>query len=383
MLALDGGYRSSLPPRFFSDSMSNMTNPSGETGVDFSPGVSRRSFIFAAAAAALGAIPALGVSDPAATAPAGVTFGFSTYGMKSLASEEAVGTLAEIGYDSVELAALAGWDADPASLKPDRRTAIRRRLADTGLRLTALMENLPPSVDDARHQVQVDRIKAAAQLAHDLAPDNPPPVETVLGGTDWAKSKPLFVKRLADWVRAAESADAVIAIKPHRGNALSRPEEAVELFGELGNSPQLRMVYDYSHFAGRNMPMADTIRVALPWTVFVSIKDLAIENGREVFKLPGETGQIDYPAMIKQFHAGGYTGDFNCEVSAMISKAADYDALKAAKQCYVAIAPAFDAAGVVRGKRRQAVSCLRAPLALPGVDRACRQQRCTPRKRGR
>jgi inosose dehydratase len=326
-----------------------MTN---KIAVRSSPRLSRRSFIFAAAAAGLGAIPALGVSGPATTAPAGVTFGFSTYGMKSLATEDAIDTLAKIGYDSVELAALAGWDADPASLKPDRRAAIRRQLGDTGLRLTALMDNLPPSADDARHQVQVDRIKAAAQLAHDLAPDNPPPVETVLGGTDWAKSRPLFVKRLADWVQAAESADAVIAIKPHRGNALSRPEEAVELFGELGNSPRLRMVYDYSHFAGRDMPMADTIRVSLPWTVFVSIKDVAIENGRDVFKLPGETGQIDYPAMIKQFHAGGYTGDFNCEVSAMISKNAGYDALKAARQCYAAVAPAFDAAGVARSKRK-------------------------------
>jgi len=271
--------------------------------------------------------------------------------MKSLATEQAIGLLAEIGYDSVELAAVAGWDADPATLKPDRRAAIRRRLGDTGIRLTALMESLPPSADDARHKAQVDRIKAAAQLAHDLAPDSPPPVETVLGGTEWAKSKPLFLKRLADWVKAAESADAVIAIKPHRGNALSRPEEAVELFGELGNSPRLRMVYDYSHFAGRDMPMADTIRTSLPWTVFVSIKDVVVENGREVFKLPGETGLIDYSAMIKQFHAGGYSGDFNCEVSAMISKVSGYDPLKAAKQCYAAVAPAFDAAGVARMNR--------------------------------
>jgi len=342
----------SFPGRFSSGSMSDMANPGGEPGVPFFPPISRRSFISALAAAGLAAGPALGGSDPPTTAPAGVTFGFSTYGMKALATEDAISTLAGIGYDSVELAALAGWDADPATLKPDRRAVIRRRLADTGLRLTALMENLPPSADDARHQAQVDRIKAAAGLAHDLAPDSPPPVETVLGGTDWAKSKPLFVKRLADWVRAAESADAVIAIKPHRGNALSRPEEAVELFGELGNSPRLHMVYDYSHFAGRDMPMYDTIRVSLPWTVFVSIKDLAIENGREVFKLPGETGQIDYPALIRQFHAGGYRGDFNCEVSAMISKASGYDPLKAAKQCFAAIVPAFDAAGVARVKRK-------------------------------
>jgi inosose dehydratase len=304
----------------------------------------------------LGAVRALGGDNRApirpTTSPAGVTFGFSTYGMKGIASEEAIATLGQIGYDSVELAALPGWDADPAALKPDRRDAIRRRLNDTGLRLTALMDNLPPSADNARHKAQVERIRAAAQLAQDLSPDHPPVLETVLGGSDWAKSKPLFIDRLTDWIKAAESTDAVIAIKPHRGNALSRPEEAVELFRELGNSPRLRMVYDYSHFAGRNMPMSDTIGVSLPWTVFVSIKDFSLENGREVFKLPGETGLIDYPAMIRQFHDGGYIGDFNCEVSAMISKVSGYDPLKAARQCYAAIAPAFAAAGVARASRK-------------------------------
>ena len=299
-------------------------------------------------------MPGLGAETTAtthpATRPGSDTLGFSTYGTKSLTTEDAITQLARIGYDSVEIAALTGWDADPAKLDPQRRVAIRQRLADTGTRLTALMDNLPPSADEAKHQAQVERIKLAAQLAHDLAPENPPLIETVLGGTDWLKSRPLFLKRLADWLKVAEAGDAVIAIKPHRGNALSRVEEAIELFADLGNSPRLRLVYDYSHFAMRDMPMAETIRSALPWTTFVSIKDVAIENGKEVFKLPGETGQIDYPAMIRQFHSGGYRGDFNCEVSSMISKAENYDPLKAARTCYASIAPAFEAAGVRREK---------------------------------
>ena len=44
------------------------------------------------------------------------------------------------------------------------------------------------------------------------------------------------------------------------------------------------------------------------------MKDGAIEDGKAVFKLPGETGEIDYPALLRQFYQGGYRGDFNCEV---------------------------------------------------------------------
>lgn len=277
-----------------------------------------------------------------------MTLGFSTYGLKSLPTEQAIKTMREIGFDAVELAVLAGWDADAAKLPATRRTSIQRQLKESAVKLTALMENLPPSTDDAKHRAGLERLKAAAQLAHDLCPDEPPLIETVLGGKDWEAAKPLFLRRLPDWVKIADDAKIVIAIKPHRGSAMSRPEQAIALFQELGSPPRLRMVYDYSHFALRDMPMEQTIRTSLPWTAFVSVKDVANENGRDVFKLPGETGAIDYPAMLRQLSVGGYHGDINCEVSAMISNQPGYDGVAAARQCYANLGPAFTAAGVAR-----------------------------------
>jgi sugar phosphate isomerase/epimerase len=97
--------------------------------------------------------------------------------------------------------------------------------------------------------------------------------------------------------------------------------------------------------------MDQTIATSLPWTSYVSMKDVTNEGGRDVFKLPGETGQIDYAALIRQFYAGGYRGDFNCEISSVISKKSGYDGIETAKKCYANIAPAFVAAGVQRVKR--------------------------------
>jgi len=183
--------------------------------------------------------------------------------MKSLKTEDAIRILREIGYDSVELTAIKGWDGEPAQFDAARRITMRKRFTDLGLKLSALMENLPPHPTTrpiARHSIA---LKLAAQLAHDLCPDRPPLIETILGGTDWPKAKELFLRRLPDWAKLADAESVVIAIKPHRNSAMNRPEQAIELFEALGKPPRLRMVYDYSHYAMREMPMDQTIRTSL------------------------------------------------------------------------------------------------------------------------
>ncbi len=272
--------------------------------------------------------------------------------MKTISTEDALRELAKIGFDSVELDCTVGCDADPEQLTPARRTEVRKIAADLGLKLTAIQGVHPPTINDAQHAEGLERFKVLAQLVHDLNPDDPPLIEVGLGGRDpWEKMKPLFVRRVADWVKLAESSDIRFVVKPHRDTSMDTPAEAVELFKELGEPKRLRMSYDYSHFALRDMPLADTIRVALPWTGFVAIKDVAMENGRGVFKLPGETKQIDYPALIRQFHEGGYRGDYNCEISSMIFRKPGFDCLAAARISYANIAPAFEAAKVKRVKR--------------------------------
>jgi inosose dehydratase len=316
--------------------------------------LTRRQFIASTLTTAVAAAACRGAGEAPQSKPAsaGPTFGFSTYGMKTFSTEQGLHELAAIGFDSVELDCTAGHDTDPASLTAARRADIRKIAADLGLRLTAVMGVGTPSASDTAHAANLERFKIMGQLVHDLCPEQPPLIETVLGGKDpWEKMKPLFVRRLIDWVKVADSSDIRIAVKPHRDSSMDRPEQGVELIKELGEPARLRMNYDYSHFALRDMAMADTIRIALPWTTFVAIKDVAIENGKTAFKLPGETKQIDYAALIRQFQEGGYRGDYNCEISAMIFNQPGFDYLAAAKVSYANIAPAFVAAGVTRAKR--------------------------------
>ncbi|MFN7562112.1 MAG: sugar phosphate isomerase/epimerase, partial [Prosthecobacter sp.] len=141
-----------------------------------------------------------------------------------------------------------------------------------------------------------------------------------------------------------------LVIKPHRMQAMSRPEDAIWLFKQLGEPKQLRMIYDYSHFHHREpqMTIADTVAQSLPWTVYVASKDVVMKDGKAAFALTGEAGDLDHADIVKAFVAGGYTGDFCCEVSSQIWKAKGYDAIAATNTCYKNLAAAFQRAGVVQ-----------------------------------
>ena len=304
-----------------------------------------------AATAALWALPRqTQADDPGSSTKSsnGCTLGFSTYGMKSLKVEQAIATVAEIGYDAIEIAVRADWDSAPARMSPQRRLKVRRLLSETNLRLTSLMEHLIPESGDKPRTAELDRLAGVFELADDLSRNKKPLVQTVLGGGQWDKKREFFRDRLGDWLELAEKHEVVIAIKPHRGGGMSRPSEAVWLIEQLGHPRWLRMVYDYSHYAFRDMPLEKTIDTALPYTAHIAVKDPAQQGGRVVFKLPGEAATIDYAKLIRQFYDGGYRGDFNCEVSGMVSGKPGYDPSAAARRCYKAIAAAFESSGVPR-----------------------------------
>ncbi len=274
--------------------------------------------------------------------------GFSTYGMKSLKTEAAISHIARIGFDSVEITVWPDWDAAPANMSATRRRTVRTQLADSGLRLTSLMEHIAPSDSDTQHAAHRTRLASVFELSGDLCPAQRPLVQTVLGGGQWEQKRQLLRDRVGDWLDLATEHQTVLAIKPHRGGVMSRPEEAVWLIEQLGQSKYLRIVYDYSHYAYRDMSLEDTVRTALPYLAHVAVKDAVKEGDRIVFKLPGQAGTVPYAQLLKRLFEGGYRGDISCEVSGMIWKQPGYDPVAAAEACYHSLAGAFAEAKVPR-----------------------------------
>ena len=280
--------------------------------------------------------------------------GFSTYGAKTLATETSIDLIKEAGYDSIEITVWPDWDAAPANMSAVRRKNVRKQLSHSGLRLTSLMEHLYPESEESKHKASLERLKSVYQLANELAPDNPPVVQTVLGGGSWNEKQSLFVDRVSDWMTLGKSAGVVTCVKPHRGGGMSKPSEAVWLIQQIGDPDWLKMVYDYSHYAFRDIPMKQSIEQSLPYIGHVAVKDaveITTEDGtksRVEFRLPGEAGTIDFVSILKRLRAGGYAGDISCEVSGMVSGKSGYDPVAAMKTCYANMSRAFTDAGIAR-----------------------------------
>lgn len=290
--------------------------------------LTRRSFL---ATTALAALPSLRAAEP------GFTLGFSLYGMKTLPLDDALRTCAEIGYKHVELALNPGYPTEPKLLDAAARKALRERLAALKLGVSGLMLNMSLVVKDDAHAANLAALKEAAQLAHDLAPDNPPLIETVLGGkpAEWDAIKDSMAARLRDWAKAAGDAKITLAVKAHVGSAVNSPERLLWLLDQAP-SDALCAAYDYSHFEVQGLALAATLEPLLPRTKFIHVKDSQGDAKKFQFLLPGE-GRTDYAAYFKLLRARGYRGPVVVEVSGQVFNKPGYDPVAAAKKCYAAL----------------------------------------------
>jgi sugar phosphate isomerase/epimerase len=299
----------------------------------------------------LAAGPGFAAMTAAKDSGGAIGFAFGTYGMQSMKTPDALRLLAEIGYNGVELALMPGWVTEPKLISSGDRAELRRMMTDLGLALPAMLESLPLLGSPEKRAVNLERLKQAAQLANDLSPSKPPVLDTILGSetSAWESVKGRMVEELKDWMKVSEPANFVVCIKPHAGHAVHTPERALWLIREVG-SPNLRVVYDYSHFFVEGLPLASSLRELLPVSPFISVKDSVGTPAKHEFLLPGE-GKTDYVAYFKLLKELGYRGFVSVEVSSMIFRKPGYDPVSTAKLCYGRLAPAFARAGVRRPTR--------------------------------
>jgi len=300
--------------------------------------LSRRDWLLATTAAAMTTLLPVGFAVENKRRP---LLGFSLYGMKTLALSEALAQCATVGYRCVELPVLADWPGDSAKFSAAAQKEFREGLAKHKLRLTALMDNLPLLGDEAKHRGNLQRLKAAAEIALSISDNDPPLVETVLGSkpAEWETVKQQFVDRLGEWARVMQQAEVKLAVKAHIANAIQRPDQLAWVLAEV-NNPWLTAAYDFSHFELQKMDSRDTLKFLAGQITFVHVKDAQGEPGKFQFLLPGE-GTIDYSRLFSTLAQVGYTGDIVVEVSGQISSKAGYDPIAAAKKSYAALAPAM------------------------------------------
>uniref|UniRef100_A0AAU3GLU4 Sugar phosphate isomerase/epimerase n=1 Tax=Streptomyces sp. NBC_01401 TaxID=2903854 RepID=A0AAU3GLU4_9ACTN len=245
--------------------------------------------------------------------------GYGTNGLTDLRLDDALGLLADLGYDGVGLT-LDHMHLDP--LAPDlaaRTSRVARRLSGLGLGVTvetgaryvldARRKHGPSLLDpdpDARAgrtALLVRAVDVAAGLGahavHCFSGVTPPGTTT---DTAWQR----LTDALAPVLDAADSAGIPLAIEPEPGHLLATLADFHHLRTLLGDPGPLGLTLDIGHCQCLE-PAApvDCVKEAGPWLRHVQIEDMR----RGVHEhLPFGDGEIDFPPVLDALAATGYTG---------------------------------------------------------------------------
>lgn len=276
--------------------------------------------------------------------------GYSTWGMPKIPVDTALEHLAKLGYDGVELTVIPGYTTDLSNLDKDERQRIAGLLKQYNLDLPAIAGHTSLlATDTDEHARNWARLKATVDLAVDWAIGNEPPcIDTTPGSTpdDWDELKPLLVERTAALVDYAQSKGVVIAMEPHVGAIINTPERVLELL-RLVDSPYLKINFDISHFNIQGISIDESVSALAGQTSHCHVKDERGQVPDFEFLIPGE-GDFDYVHYLRAMQAQRYTEYISAEVSIMVQRRPNYDALEAASRTYNTLSAAFEKAGIQR-----------------------------------
>ncbi|MGW1541398.1 sugar phosphate isomerase/epimerase family protein [Streptomyces sp. NPDC002309] len=262
--------------------------------------------------------PAQHPGEPAAS-HAALRFGYGTNGLADLRLDDALGLLADLGYDGVGLT-LDHMHLDPLAPELSARTRrVARRLDALGLGVTVETgaryvldprRKHGPSLLDAEPDDRARRVGLllrAVRVAADLGAHAVHCFSGVLPpGTDEDTAWKRLADSLAPVLDAAAAAGVPLAVEPEPGHLLSTLDDFHRLRRTLGDPGLLGLTLDIGHCQCLEpLPPADCVRAAGPWLRHVQIEDMR----RGVHEhLPFGEGEIDFPPVLAALAATGYQG---------------------------------------------------------------------------
>ena len=269
---------------------------------------------------------------------------YCTWGMRNVPIEEALPAVAEIGYHGIELAVTPAYPTDLDTLDAGKRRRIATLLDQHGLVLSAVAGHTSMCEEDAaRNEANMDRLRRTIDLTAELAqPGETAIMASLIGGRveEWQAKRELIAERVAALGDYASEQGVILAVEPHSGTALDRPERALWLMEELDH-PAVRLNFDISHFDILGIGIDDCVPEMVPWSVHTRVKDQRGIYPNHEFLTPG-AGPFDFVHYLTSMHAAGYTGFIGMEVSVMVQRKPGYDPFVDAALGYYALRHAFN-----------------------------------------
>ncbi|MFD3608223.1 sugar phosphate isomerase/epimerase family protein [Streptomyces atroolivaceus] len=245
--------------------------------------------------------------------------GYGTNGLTDLRLDDALGLLADLGYDGVGLT-LDHMHLDP--MAPDlaaRTRQVARRLTGLGLGVTVetgaryvldprrkhgpSLLDPDPDARAARAALLVRAVDVAADLGahavHCFSGITPP---DTTAETAWQR----LTGALAPVLEASDRAGIPLAVEPEPGHLLATLADFHHLRTLLGDPGPLGLTLDIGHCQCLEPASpADCVKEAAPWLRHVQIEDMR----RGIHEhLPLGDGEIDFPPVLEALASSGYAG---------------------------------------------------------------------------
>ncbi|MEU6953039.1 sugar phosphate isomerase/epimerase family protein [Streptomyces sp. NPDC045714] len=245
--------------------------------------------------------------------------GYGTNGLTDLRLDDALGLLADLGYEGVGLT-LDHMHLDPMAPDLSERTRqVRRRLTSLGLRVTVetgaryvldprrkhgpSLLDPDPDARAARTALLVRAVDVAAELGahavHCFSGVTPPDTSP---DTAWKR----LTEALAPVLEAADRSGIPLAIEPEPGHLLATLADFHHLRALLGDPGPLGLTLDIGHCQclEEEKPL-ECVKQSAPWLRHVQIEDMR----RGVHEhLPFGEGEIDFPPLLAALAASDYRG---------------------------------------------------------------------------
>jgi sugar phosphate isomerase/epimerase len=226
----------------------------------------------------------------------------------NLPLEEAVGTIARLGFRYIDLGTGPHLDAARAAAQPETEAAaILKLLKQFDLVLTDLYLMLPHinAADPVQRETQIalfERlIPFAAALGTPGVTISPGLIQKDGADHSLARAIPALLRIL----QAAEDTDLRISFEPHMDSVAQKPEQARLLLEAV---PGLSVTLDYSHFICQGIVRRE-IEPLMEYVAHVHVR----QAKRGVLQTVYDDGTLNIAELLQDLHNTGYRGVLTVE----------------------------------------------------------------------
>ncbi len=226
----------------------------------------------------------------------------------NLSLEDAVGTIARLGFRYIDLGSGPHLDISRAAAYPEAEAAtIQQLLASFDLTLTDLYLMLPytNAPDPARRETQLTLFERLVPFAAALGT----PGITISPGIvhkdgpdhSLARAVPALLRML----QAAEDTDLRVSFEPHMDSVAQKPEQALLLLDAV---PGLSITLDFAHFLYQGIVTRE-IEPLLEHVAHVQIR----QAKRGSLQTPHDEGTMNITPLLNDLRQAGYRGALSVE----------------------------------------------------------------------